>query len=77
MIPIGTTVYSFLDCPFRVVSGTVIEHKPDTVLPYLCKWYDPYKKEEYEMHDFAPHLTAEEAKEARDRIQSLFDKHCR
>lgn len=77
LLPIGTEVFSYLDHPFRISKGTIIEHCkfPSSVknppFRYRCKMHDPHKDDTMIESFFWVHLSEAEAKEAHDRILAL------
>jgi hypothetical protein len=81
LLPIGTEVFSYLDHPFRISKGKIIEHCkfPSSMrnppFRYRCEMYDPHKDNTMTESFFWVHLSEAEAKEAHDKIQEIFAKH--
>jgi hypothetical protein len=74
MIAIGTKVYSFLDHPFRIVEGKILDHVKGNCFNYLCEFHDPKLNQSYFEHCFSVYLTPENAEAVYTRITELMHK---
>ena len=74
-LPIGTKVYMFLNHPFRVCEGVVMEHVSHNLFDYVCEFYDPIQGEKIIKSMIAPFLTPEAAETAHATITDLISKH--
>jgi hypothetical protein len=83
LLPIGTEVFGFLDHPFRITNGKIIEHctfpasMKNPPFRYRVEMYDPHKDRTMTDSVFWVYLSAEEAKEAHDGIEKIFSSYHR